>query len=71
MVSLVSIVYHRNKSQEEKDKFSVAYALTKVDISSILYFMGILLMVFALQEVGVLKDMANFLIENYLIQMLW
>ncbi len=64
MVSLVSIVYHRNKTQEEKDKFSVAYALTKVDISSILYFMGILLMVFALQEVGVLKDMANFLIEK-------
>ncbi|TXI68970.1 sodium:proton antiporter NhaD [Flavobacterium sp. UBA6195] len=64
MVSLVSIVYHRNKSQEEKDKFSVAYALTKVDISSILYFMGILLMVFALQEVGILKEMANFLITN-------
>jgi len=42
----------------------VAYALTKVDVSSILYFMGILLMVFALQEVGVLKEMANFLITN-------
>lgn len=64
MVSLVSIMYHRNKTQEEKDKFSVAYALTKVDISSIFYFMGILLMVFALQEVGILKQMAQFLIEN-------
>ena len=64
MVSLVSIMYHRKKTQEEKDKFSVAYALTKVDISSILYFMGILLMVFALQEVGVLKEMANILITN-------
>ena len=64
MVSLVSIMYHRKKTQEEKDKFSVAYALTKVDISSILYFMGILLMVFALQEVGVLKEMANFLVTN-------
>ena len=64
MVSLVSIMYHRKKTQEEKDRFSVAYALTKVDISSILYFMGILLMVFALQEVGVLKEMANFLVTN-------
>lgn len=64
MVSLVSIMYHRNKTQEEKDKFSVAYALTKVDISSILYFMGILLMVFALQEVGVLREMADFLIKT-------
>ena len=64
MVSLVSIMYHRKKTQEEKDKFSVAYALTKVDISSILYFMGILLMVFALQEVGILREMSNFLITN-------
>ena len=64
MVSLVSIMYHRKKSQEEKNKFSVAYALTKVDISSILYFMGILLMVFALQEVGVLNEMSNFLMTN-------
>ena len=64
MVSLVSIVYHRNKTQEEKDKFSVAYALTKVDISSILYFMGILLMVFALQEVGILREMATFLVKK-------
>lgn len=64
MVSLVSIMYHRKKTQEEKDKFSVAYALTKVDISSILYFMGILLMVFALQEVGILREMATFLVTN-------
>ncbi|WP_445719408.1 sodium:proton antiporter NhaD [Flavobacterium sp.] len=60
-VSLVSINYHRNKPQEEKDKFSVASALTKVDVSSILYFMGILLMVFALQETHVLSEMAIFL----------
>lgn len=63
-VSLVSINYHRNKSQEEKDRFSVASALTKVDVSSILYFMGILLMVFALQEAKVLSQMAQFLEQN-------
>jgi hypothetical protein len=39
-VSLVSIIYHRKKTQEEKDRFSVAYALTKVDVSSILIFYG-------------------------------
>ena len=63
-VSLVSINYHRNKPQEEKDRFSVASALTKVDVSSILYFMGILLMVFALQEAKVLSQMAHFLEQN-------
>ncbi|WP_339834016.1 sodium:proton antiporter NhaD [uncultured Flavobacterium sp.] len=61
MVSLVSIVYHRKKPQEEKDKYSVATALSKVDVSSILYFMGILLMVFALQEVHILTHLATFL----------
>ncbi|HBK82813.1 MAG TPA: sodium:proton antiporter [Flavobacterium sp.] len=61
LVSLISIVHHRNKPQNEKDKFSVAYALTKVDVSSILYFMGILLLVFALQEVQVLSNLSSFL----------
>lgn len=61
MVSLVSIVYHRKKPQEEKDYYSVANALSKVDVSSILYFMGILLLVFALQEVHVLTHLATFL----------
>ena len=61
MVSLVAIVYHRKKPQEEKDKYSVATALSKVDVSSILYFMGILLMVFALQEVHILTHLATFL----------
>lgn len=64
IVSLVSIIYHRKKSQEEKDKFSVSAALSKVDVSSILYFMGILLMVFALQEVQILSHFAVFLEEN-------
>lgn len=64
LVSLISIIYHRHKSQEDKDKFSVAFALTKVDVSSILYFMGILFMVFALQEVGILKNISNFLLTN-------
>jgi Na+/H+ antiporter NhaD/arsenite permease-like protein len=61
LVSLVSIYYHRNKTQDEKDKYSIASALTKVDVSSILYFMGILLLVFALQEVHILAELATFL----------
>lgn len=65
MVSLVSIIYHRNKTQEEKAKYSVTYALTKVDVSSILYFMGILLLVFSLQEVHILSKLALFL-EHHL-----
>ena len=60
-VSLVSIIYHRNKPQEVKEKYSVAYALSKVDVSSILYFMGILLLVYVLQEVQILSQLSVFL----------
>ncbi|MDO5510683.1 MAG: sodium:proton antiporter NhaD [Weeksellaceae bacterium] len=60
-VALTSTFFHKNKSQDEKSHYSVAHALTKVDISSILYFMGILLMVFALQHAGILAWFASFL----------
>jgi Na+/H+ antiporter NhaD/arsenite permease-like protein len=63
-VSLISLIYHKNKPQEAKDLFSVAHALTKVDISSILYFMGILLMVYALQDAEILSAFADFLLQN-------
>lgn len=63
-VSLVSIVYHRNKTLDEKEKYSVAYALSKVDVSSILYFMGILLLVYVLQEVQILSQLSFFLQES-------
>jgi Na+/H+ antiporter NhaD/arsenite permease-like protein len=63
-VALVSLVYHRDKPQAVKDSFSVAHALSKVDVSSILYFMGILLMVYALQDIQILSALAVFLQEN-------
>ncbi|WP_396151872.1 sodium:proton antiporter NhaD [Flavobacterium sp.] len=63
-VSLVSLIYHKDKPQAVKDSYSVAHALTKVDISSILYFMGILLMVYALQDTGILGYFADFLLQN-------
>jgi Na+/H+ antiporter NhaD/arsenite permease-like protein len=63
-VALVSLIYHREKSQSEKDLFSVAHALSKVDVSSILYFMGILLMVYALQDTEILSTFADFLLRT-------
>ena len=63
-VALVSLVYHRDKPQAVKDSYSVAHALSKVDVSSILYFMGILLMVYALQDIQILSALAVFLQEN-------
>jgi Na+/H+ antiporter NhaD/arsenite permease-like protein len=67
---LITII-HRNKNPESARKFSVAKALQKIDTQSILFFLGILLAVTALQSFGILKVLADFLSthlkNNYLI----
>jgi Na+/H+ antiporter NhaD/arsenite permease-like protein len=58
---LVTEIMHRNKSIEAKGKLSVISVLKKIDSSSVLFFLGILLAVAALQEVGHLLVMADWL----------
>ncbi|MCH2198405.1 MAG: sodium:proton antiporter NhaD [Flavobacteriales bacterium] len=58
---LVTEVLHRNKNIEEKNHLSVIAVLRKIDASSVLFFLGILLAVAALQEVGHLLVMADWL----------
>jgi Na+/H+ antiporter NhaD/arsenite permease-like protein len=45
-------------------KYSVTQALRKIDTSSILFFLGILLAVSALQSIGILGQLAGFTIEH-------
>lgn len=52
---------HKKKDHDHKYHLSVISVLKKVDTSSVLFFLGILLAVAALQEVGHLKTMATFL----------
>ncbi|MEO8862501.1 MAG: sodium:proton antiporter NhaD [Ginsengibacter sp.] len=67
---LITII-HRNKNPESVRKFGVAKALQRIDTQSILFFLGILLAVTALQSFGILKVLADFLSthlkNNYLI----
>jgi Na+/H+ antiporter NhaD/arsenite permease-like protein len=58
---VLSSLIHFNKHPEDRIKFSVASALRRIDTSSILFFLGILLAVSALQSVGVLGRMADFI----------
>lgn len=51
----------KNKVEEHRNKYSVFRALEKIDIPSILFFLGILLAVSALETVGVLSNAANWL----------
>jgi Na+/H+ antiporter NhaD/arsenite permease-like protein len=49
---------HSEKDELDKDRFSVNYALRKIDTPSILFFMGILISVAALQSTGILTKAA-------------
>lgn len=57
----VTEVLHRSKSYEARRDLSVLHVLRKIDSSSVLFFLGILLAVAALQEVGHLLVMADWL----------
>ncbi len=52
------------KNSEDRILFSVPHSLQKIDISGILFFLGILLAVAALDSIGLLKDVAHFLEVN-------
>jgi Na+/H+ antiporter NhaD/arsenite permease-like protein len=51
----------KNKDEEYRKDFSVYKALQKIDMPSVLFFLGILLAVSALQTVGVLSSVADWL----------
>lgn len=55
----VSEYLHLKKAIEEKNGISIFKALQKIDLPSILFFLGILLAVGALQSFGTLKDLAG------------
>jgi Na+/H+ antiporter NhaD/arsenite permease-like protein len=56
---IVIEIIHVNRAEEEKRAFSVVQALRKIDTSSVLFFLGILLAVDALQSTGLLGHLAR------------
>ncbi len=56
---VITTIIHKGKETGLAQKYSVTHALQKVDSPSILFFLGILLAVSALQSFGLLKEMAN------------
>jgi len=61
--TIIEIIHHR-KDEDLKTHFSVLMALRKVDTSTVLFFLGILLCVGALQSAGQLAIVANYLDSN-------
>src|SRR5574344_2475966 len=56
---VLSEIVHRHADEEEKSKYSINSVITRVDVPSILFFLGILLAVNALQTIGHLSLLAN------------
>ena len=56
---LLTEMVHSGKDEAEKGLLSVNHALRKIDTPSILFFLGILLAVSALQSTGILTSLAN------------
>ena len=58
---LITEMIHSGKDTMDKDNLSVNFAIRKIDTPSILFFLGILISVAALQTAGTLKEMADYL----------
>jgi len=58
---LVGDLLHRNKDDQEKERLTLAHALSRIDMGSILFFVGILLAVATLEHTGVLASLAGWL----------
>ena len=56
---ILTELVHRSKDQEQKQKLSVTHALQRMDVPSVLFFLGILLAVGVLQQTGLLSRLAG------------
>jgi Na+/H+ antiporter NhaD/arsenite permease-like protein len=61
---LVGELIHRDKEYDEKKRLTLVHALTRIDMSSIVFFIGILLAVAVLERAHVLEMLAKWLDAN-------
>ncbi|RYY89864.1 MAG: sodium:proton antiporter, partial [Chitinophagaceae bacterium] len=52
-------ILHHEKDEADRAHYTVAYALRKIDTPSILFFLGILLAISALESAGLLQQLAG------------
>jgi len=55
---------HRSKDDARKEYFSVSKALQRIDTPSVLFFLGILIAIGALESTGILGHLARFMNEK-------
>jgi Na+/H+ antiporter NhaD/arsenite permease-like protein len=54
-------ILHKGKPAEERDRLTLAHALSRIDLSSLLFFVGILLAVATLEHARILEALAGWL----------
>jgi Na+/H+ antiporter NhaD/arsenite permease-like protein len=64
LIWIIVEMLHKGRGYEEKQDFSVSHALRKIDAPSILFFLGILLTIAALDSTRLLEKGALWLNEN-------
>ena len=64
IIWIVSELMNPHLNEAEKKPYTAAGALARVDVSSVLFFLGILLAVAALQSMGLLHQFASYLAET-------
>lgn len=58
---LVADLLHRNKDEEARQPLTLAHALSKIDMGSLVFFIGILLSVATLEHTHILSSLAQWL----------
>lgn len=61
VVWLVGEIVHRDKDEHVRQPLTLAHALTRIDMGSIVFFVGILLAVACLEHAGLLSTLAKWL----------
>ncbi|MGG9970841.1 sodium:proton antiporter NhaD [Ferruginibacter sp. SUN002] len=65
VIWIVTELLHKQKVNQDKDTLTVVYALQKIDTPSILFFLGILISIGALQSTGQLTLLAGWLTNTF------
>jgi Na+/H+ antiporter NhaD/arsenite permease-like protein len=58
---IVTEIIHKDKNDADKDSYSVVHALRKADVPSVLFFLGILVAIAALESTHLLADLAAYM----------
>lgn len=61
---VISELIHKDMDESDKDTYSVLHALRKIDMPSVLFFLGILIAISAIQSTGQLGQLASFMDEK-------